>query len=37
MLSVFHDAGFPIQSKTECGTVELTITIAVDLRKAANC
>jgi GNAT superfamily N-acetyltransferase len=36
MLSVFHDAGFPIESKTEWGTVELIITIAPDLRKAAN-
>jgi GNAT superfamily N-acetyltransferase len=30
MLSVFHDAGFPTESKTECGTVELTMTIAPD-------
>ena len=37
MLSVFHDAGFPIESKTEWGIVELTITIAPDLGKAANC
>jgi GNAT superfamily N-acetyltransferase len=27
MLSVFHDAGFPIESKTKWGTVELTMTI----------
>jgi GNAT superfamily N-acetyltransferase len=31
MLSVFHDAGFPTMSKTECGTVELTMTIAPGL------
>ena len=36
MLSVFHDAGFPIESKTEWGTVELTITIAQDLLKTAT-
>jgi RimJ/RimL family protein N-acetyltransferase len=28
MLSVFRAAGFPIESKTEWGTVELTMTIA---------
>ena len=36
MLSVFHDAGFPIESKIEWGTVTLTMTIAPDLRKAAT-
>jgi GNAT superfamily N-acetyltransferase len=28
MLSVFRDAGFPTESKTECGTVQLKMTIA---------
>jgi RimJ/RimL family protein N-acetyltransferase len=28
MLSVFRDAGFPTEFKTECGTVELTMRIA---------
>ena len=36
MLSVFHDAGFPIESKTEWGTVTLTMTIAPDLAEAAT-
>ena len=36
MLSVFHDAGFPIESKTEWGTVKLTMTIAPDLGEAAT-
>jgi GNAT superfamily N-acetyltransferase len=36
MLSVFHNAGFPIESKTEWGTVELKMTIAPDLRKTAT-
>lgn len=36
MLSVFHDAGFPIESKTECGTVELIMTIAPDLGEAGT-
>jgi GNAT superfamily N-acetyltransferase len=36
MLSVFHDAGFPIESKTECGTVALTMTIAPELREVAT-
>jgi len=36
MLSVFHDAGFPIESKTEWGTVMLTMTIAPDLADAAT-
>ncbi len=31
MLSVFHDAGFPTESKTEWGTVKLTMTIAPGL------
>jgi GNAT superfamily N-acetyltransferase len=31
MLSVFHDVGFPIESKTESGTVTLTMTIAPDV------
>jgi RimJ/RimL family protein N-acetyltransferase len=35
MLSVFHDAGFPIESKTEWGIVELTMTIAPDFRETA--
>ncbi len=36
MLSVFHDAGFPIESKTELGTVTLFIAIAApDSAKAA--
>ena len=35
MLSVFHDAGFPIESKTERDTVELTMTIAPDFGEAA--
>ena len=36
MLSVFHDAGFPIESKTEWGSVELTMTIAPDFGEAAT-
>jgi RimJ/RimL family protein N-acetyltransferase len=36
MLSVFHDAGFPIVSKTEWGTVELIMTIASDLAETAT-
>ncbi len=36
MLSVFHGAGFPTESKTEWGTVVLTMTIAPDLREAAT-
>jgi RimJ/RimL family protein N-acetyltransferase len=36
MFSVFHDAGFPIESKTEGGTVALTMTIAADPREAAT-
>jgi RimJ/RimL family protein N-acetyltransferase len=36
MLSVFHNAGFPIESKTEWGTVELIITIAPDLTETAT-
>jgi RimJ/RimL family protein N-acetyltransferase len=31
MLSVFHNAGFSIESKAEWGTVELTMTIVPDL------
>jgi GNAT superfamily N-acetyltransferase len=33
MISVFHHAGFPIDSKTEWSTVELTMTIAPDSGK----
>jgi RimJ/RimL family protein N-acetyltransferase len=33
MLSVFQDAGFPIQSKTDWGTVELKLTIGRDDRE----
>lgn len=36
MLAVFHDAGFPIESKTEWGTVELTMTIAPDFGETAT-
>ena len=36
MLSVFHNAGFPIESKTEWGTVELMMTIAPDLTETAT-
>ena len=36
MLSVFHDAGFPIESKSEWGTVALTMTIAPDFGEAAT-
>ncbi len=36
MLSVFRGAGFPITSRTEWGTVELTITIAPDCGRAAS-
>jgi hypothetical protein len=36
MLSVFQDAGFPSVSRTEWGTVELTMTIAPDCDGAAN-
>jgi RimJ/RimL family protein N-acetyltransferase len=36
MLSVFHDAGFPVESKTEWGTVELTMTIGQDRVGAAT-
>jgi hypothetical protein len=36
MLSVFHNAGFPVESKTECGTVKLTMNIAPDLGEAAT-
>ncbi len=36
MLSVFHDAGFPIESKTEWGTVEFTMTIAPDFEDTAT-
>ena len=31
MLTVFHNAGFPIESKTELGVAELTKTIAPEL------
>ena len=36
MLSVFHDVGFPIESKTESCTVTLTMTIAPDIATAAT-
>jgi RimJ/RimL family protein N-acetyltransferase len=36
MLSVFHEAGFPIESKTEWGTVTVTMTIAPGLGVAAT-
>jgi hypothetical protein len=36
MLSVFHDVGFPIASKTESCTVTLTMTIAPDIATAAT-
>lgn len=36
MLSVFDDAGFPIESKTESGTVTLTMTIAPDVATEAT-
>jgi RimJ/RimL family protein N-acetyltransferase len=36
MLSVFHDSGFPIQSKMEWGTVVLTMTIAPEFTEATN-
>jgi GNAT superfamily N-acetyltransferase len=36
MLSVFREAGFPIESRTEWGTVELTMTIAPDRDGAAD-
>lgn len=36
MLAVFHDAGFPIESQTECGTVKLTMTIAPDFGETAT-
>lgn len=36
MLSVFHDAGFPIESRTEWDTVLLTMTIAPALEEATN-
>ena len=36
MLSVFHDAGFPIESKTEWGTVTISLTIASDFGEAAT-
>jgi GNAT superfamily N-acetyltransferase len=35
MLTVFHDAGFPVESNTDCGVVELTMTIGPDLGEAA--
>jgi hypothetical protein len=36
MLTVFHVAGFPIESKTELGVVELTMTIAPELWETAT-
>ena len=36
MLSVFRNAGFPIKSKTELGTVELTMSIGPDLTDRAT-
>jgi GNAT superfamily N-acetyltransferase len=36
MLSVFHDVGFPIESKAESCTVTLTMTIAPDVATAAT-
>ena len=36
MLSVFRDAGFPIESKTKWDTVELTMTIGPDLAETAT-
>jgi GNAT superfamily N-acetyltransferase len=37
MLSVFHDAGFPIESKIKWETVELTVTIATGSRGSRQC
>jgi RimJ/RimL family protein N-acetyltransferase len=36
MLSVFHEAGFPLESKTERGTTELIMVIARDLVETAT-
>jgi GNAT superfamily N-acetyltransferase len=36
MLSVFHDAGFPTESNTEYGTVELTMVIAPEFGGVAT-
>jgi hypothetical protein len=36
MLSVFHDAGFPIESRIKWETMELTVTIAPAFGEAAS-